>query len=332
MAHVLGPVPRLALAFVAAVLVASAMAAGAGGAAGYAVAQRFVLGGPGRWDYTTYDAQRHRLYVTRGDYVDVLETAPLRKVGEIPGTSGVHGVALAQDLRRGYTSNGKADSITVFDLDTLAVTGEYKVAGHNPDAILYDGATQHLLAFNGRSKDLDILDARAGKVLGTIALAGKPEFAAIDGAMVYVNIEDANSLAAVDLAAGKVTAMWKLPDCEEPTGLDLDRATRRVFSSCGNGRLVVTDATSGRNVASLAVGKGPDATVYDVARHLVFSSGGADGNLSIVEQRDADHYALRQTLATAKSARTMALDGGSGRLYLPTPADGEFMVVVVAPQ
>ena len=307
----------------------AALAADAG--AEYSVAQRLVLGGAGKWDYATLDAQRHRLYVTRGDHVDVVDTVKLGKIGEIPATNGVHGVALAQDLKLGFTSNGRSDSLTVFDLESLAVKGEYKVSGHNPDAIFYDAATHHLLVFNGRSKDLNVVDARDGKPVSTVALPGKPEFAAIDGSTVYVNLEDVNSLAAVDLAAGKVASVWKLADCEEPTGLEYDIGAKRIFSSCANGRLVVTDAVSGRNIASLPVGKGPDATAFDMARHRIFSSGGEDGTLSVIAQKDADHYAVIQTLPTAKSARTMALDAESGRLFLPTPADGQFTVVVVAP-
>jgi len=316
-------------ALVCSCLAAPAFAAGPG--APYAVVQNLTLGGAGKWDYTAVDEQRHRLYVTRGDHVEVLDTGSLQKVGQIAGTDGVHGVALAQDLKRGFTSNGKSDTITVFDLDTLAVQGQYAVPGHNPDAILYDPATHALLSFNGRSKDLALIDARDGKAIATVALAAKPEFAAIDGSTVFVNLEDTNSLAAVDLAAHKLLSVWKLPDCDEPTGMAYDAGTRRIFSVCGNGRLVVTDAASGHVVASLAVGKGPDAAVYDARQHRIFSSGGTDGTLSIVSQRDADHYEVEQTLVTAPHARTMALDGDSGRVFLPAPGDGAFAVVVAAP-
>lgn len=318
----------LGMAFV---VLAGAGAGAAEPAPEYAVAQRIVLGGAGKWDYAAVDAQRHRLYVTRGDHVEVLDTADLHKVGEIPGTDGVHGVALAPDLNRGYTSNGKSDTLTVFDLQTLAVQGAYPVNGHNPDAIFYDAATHDLLVFNGRSKDLALIDARDGKALRTIALSGKPEFAAIDGTTVFVNIEDTNSLAAIDLTAGAVRGLWQLPECESPTGLAYDAAAKRIFSVCANGRLVVTDGSTGRNVARLDVGKGPDAALFDAARHRVFSSGGADGTLTIIAQQDADHYAVVQTLPTAQRARTMAMETLSGRIFLPAPGDGQFVVTVVAP-
>jgi len=322
------------LADVGAALVCSCLAASAFAAspsAPYAVVQNLTLGGGGKWDYTAVDEQRHRLYVTRGDHVEVLDTVSLQKVGQIAGTAGVHGVALAQDLKRGFTSNGKSDSITVFDLDTLAVQGQYAVAGHGPDTILYDPATHALLAFNGRSKDLALIDARDGKAIATVALAAKPEFAAIEGSTVFVNLEDTNSLAAVDLSKHAVLSVWKLPDCEEPAGLAFDAGARRIFSVCNNGRLVVTDAASGHVVASLAVGKGPDAALYDARRHRVFSSGGTDGTLSIVSQRDADHYDVEQTLVTAPHARTMAMEAQSGRIFLPAPGDGAFAVLVAAP-
>jgi len=311
--------------------VASGAALGAGAAGEYAVTSRIVLGGAGKWDYTALDASRHRLYVTRGDHVEVVDVDAGRKSGEIPTSARLHGVAFAQDLKRGFTANGQDDSITVFDLDTLAVKGQYKVEGKGPDAIFYDAPSQDLLVFNGHSNNLSVIGANDGKAVRTIALAGKPEFAAIVGTTVYVNLEDTNSLTAVDFASGKVLGVWKLPDCDAPTGLDYDAVGKRIFSVCANGRLIVTDPATGRTVASLAVGKGPDAAIYDAARHRVFSSGGDDGTLTVVAQLDADHYSVVQTLPTAKEARTMALDPATGRVFLPTPAQGAFAVIVVSP-
>lgn len=317
---------------------AAALAAAAGGTAQaadkageYAVTSSIALGGAGKWDYTALDASRHRLYVTRGDHVEVVDVEAGRKVGQIPTSARLHGVAFAQDLKRGFTANGADDSVTVFDLETMAVVGQYKVDGKGPDALFYDAPSHNLLVFNGKSHNLAVIGAGDGKPVRSVALPGKPEFAAIEGTTAFVNLEDVNSLAAVDFAAGKVLSVWKLPDCEEPSGLDYDTATRRIFSVCANGRLVVTDAATGKALASLAVGKGPDAAIYDAARHRVFSSGGDDGALSVVAQQDADHYALVQTVETAKEARTMALDPATGRIFLPTPAQGAFKVIVVSP-
>jgi DNA-binding beta-propeller fold protein YncE len=306
--------------------------AGAADASGeYAVTRRIVLGGAGKWDYTALDASRHRLYVTRGDHVEVVDVDAARVVGRIPTAARLHGVAFAPDLKRGFTANGQDNTVTVFDLDTLAVQGQYKVDGKGPDTILYDAASHDLLVFNGHSNGLAVIDARDGMAVRTVALPGKPEFAAIVGTTAYVNLEDTNSLAAVDFAGGKVLSVWKLPDCQGPTGLDFDATAKRIFSVCDNGRLVVTDPATGHTVANLAVGKGPDAAIYDAARHRIFVSAGDDGTLSVIAQQDADHYSVAQTLTTAKDARTMAMDPTSGRVFLPTPAQGAFTVIVASP-
>jgi len=301
-------------------------------ASGYGVVQRIELGGAGKWDLTALDAQRRRLYVSRGDHVDVVDTVLSKKIGEIPGTAGVHGIAFDQERKLGYTSNGKADSITVFDLDTLAVKGQLAVSGSNPDVILYDGGTNAIVTMNGKSRDVSVIDAALGKTVRTIAVPGKPEFAILDGGRLYVNIEDANSLAVVDVVAGKVVQTWKLPNCEEPTGLAFDAANSRLFSACGgNGRMVVVDSRSGAFVANLPIGMGADGAAYDARRKLLFSSNGKDATLTVIAQEDADHYSVSANLPTAKGARTMALEPDTGRIFLPTPNDGNFLVLVVAP-
>jgi len=166
----------------------------------------------------------------------------------------------------------------------------------------------------------------------TIAVPGKPEFAVLNAGRLYVNIEDANSLAVVDLAAGKLVQTWKLPDCDEPTGLAFDAANLRLFSACGgNGRMAVVDARSGALVANLPIGKGADAAIFDARRKMAFASNGKDGTLTVIAQQDADHYSVRMELPTAKGARTMALDLDTGKIFLPTPNDGNFLVLVVAP-
>jgi len=235
----------------------------------------------------------------------------------IPGTDGVHGVALVHELGRGYTSNGRADSLTVFDLATLKPTGTIAVRGHNPDAILYDQASRHLFTFNGRSKDVSVIDPQTEKTVATIPVGGKPEFAVTDDkGNIFFNIEDTSELAQIDARSAKLVARWKLEDCEDPTGLAFDEAHHRLFSVCQNGKMAVTDSVNGKAVASAAIGKGPDAAAYDAQHGLVFSSNGADGTLTVVRQIDADHYTVVQTLATQPSARTLALDAESHRLYL----------------
>lgn len=294
----------------------------------YAVQQRWDLGPATRWDYLAVEPQRNRLYVTRGDHVQVLDAATGKPVGEIPKTDGVHGVAFAQDLKLGFTSNGRANSVTVFDLDTLEVKRELPVAGGGPDAILYDPATRKLYTFNGKSSDVSVFDAVSGRPLATIAVGGKPEFAATDGKRIYLNVEDKAEIVAIDASTDRVLAHWPLAGCEEPSGLALDTAHRRLFSVCANRTMMVTDSASGKVVARIAIGDHPDAAYYDPASATVFSSNGA-GTLSVVRQIDADHYAPATEVPTMKGARTMAFDAASRRAFLPTVEDKHFIMLVV---
>ena len=288
----------------------------------YHVVDRWKLGGTGGWDYLVADADAHRIYVSRSDRVLVLDADSGKSIGEIANTSGVHGIALAPGLNRGYTSNGRADSVTVFDLKSLKTLAEIKVSGKNPDAILFDPATRHVFTFNGRSANASVIDTASNSEIGTIALNGKPEFAVSDDkGRIYVNIEDKNELTAIDASAQKVLMSWPLAGCEEPSGLAFDAAHRRLFSVCGNAKMVVSDSTSGKQIASVPIGDGVDAAAFDAQRHLVFSSNG-EGTLSIIHQDDADHYRVVDNLATQKSARTLALDAKTHRLFLPAAEFG----------
>ncbi len=283
----------------------------------YAVTRHVDLGGPGGWDYLSLDGAAHRLYIARDDRVMVVDAANDKLVGEVPGMKHAHGVALSPATHQAFVSNGRGDDVSVVDTQTLKVTGRIAVSGKNPDAILIDSASGHLLTMNGRTNNISVIDAHAGKEMSTIAVPGRPEFAVADGkGTLYLNLEDKNQLARVDLKAGKVTAVWPLAPCEGPTGLALDAAHGRLFSACDNGWVIVTDAGDGHQVAKIEVGKGPDAVIYDAERHVVLSSGGDEGQLSVVGQDDADHYHLLANVPTQKSARTMALDPGTHEVYL----------------
>jgi YVTN family beta-propeller protein len=317
--------------------------------AAYALKRQFMLGGSGGWDFLTIDSDANRLFIARGDRVLVISTVDGSLLGTISDTAGVHGIALAPDLGKGFTSNGRADSVTVFDLKTLATLGTIPVSGHNPDAIVFDEASRHLFTFNGRSHDISVIDPASGSVVATIPAGGKPEFARADGAgHIFFNIEDTAQISEIDTAADKRTATWSLPDCEEPAGLALDVTHGRLFSACGNSTLVVTDAATGRHVAAVPIGKGPDAAVFDADRALVFSSNGQDGTLTVIHEDGPDHYSQVATVATQKSARTMALDAKSHLVYLvaaefgsapaatpeqphprPPVVDGSFKVLVI---
>ncbi|MBS0486361.1 MAG: YncE family protein [Proteobacteria bacterium] len=282
----------------------------------YTVVQRHAIGQSGGWDYLTYSADGHRLYVGRSDRVLVLDADNGKIVATIHGTDGVHGIALVPKLGRGYTSNGRADTLTEFDLATSKVLRTIPVDGKNPDALIYDSASKHLFAFDGRSNEASVVDPAAGKLIAKIPLSGKPEFAASDGAgNVYVNIEDTAQLARIDSATNKVTALWKLADCEEPSGLAIDVAHHRLFSVCQNRNMAVTDAQSGKSVASVAIGEGPDAAGFDPTRNLVYSSNGHDGTLTVAHEDDPDHYSVIANVPTQESARTMALDTDGNRIF-----------------
>lgn len=281
------------------------------------VLQRWTLGGDGGWDYLTLDKAGARLFVSRGNRVDVVETASGRIAGTIPDTNGVHGIALAEDRRRGFTSNGRADSVTMFDLDTLQSIKEVPIPGHNPDAILYEPSGAHVFTFNGRSKDATVLDADTLAVVGRLPMPDKPEFAVDDGAgRLFVNIESApGQMAVIDSRKLAVLAIWDLPGCASPTGLAIDKAHHRLFSVCDGRVMAVTDAGSGKQIATVPIGDGPDAAAYDARRGRVLSSNG-DGTLSIVQQVTPDRYKIAATVPTMKGARTMALDHASGAVYL----------------
>jgi YVTN family beta-propeller protein len=316
----------------------------------YRIQQQFTLGGTGGWDYLTLDADASRLFISRADRVLVVSTRDGSLLKTIPGTAGVHGIALAPDLAKGYSSNGRTDTVTVFDLQTLEPTGTIAVEGHNPDAILYDRASGRLFTFNGLSHDISVIDPAAGKVLAHIPAGGKPEFAATDDVgRIYVNIEDTSQVLVIDSRSAQVVARWKLSNCEEPTGIALDAVHQRLFSVCKNGVLTVTDTRSGGHVAEAAIGKGPDAAAFDPERGLVFSSNGKDGTLTVIREVDPEHYVVVSNVMTQKSARTMALDRKGHRVYLvsaqfgPTPEatpaqprprppvlEGSFKVLVVA--
>ncbi len=292
-------------------------AAAAAPTADYQLLSRLPLGGAGGWDYLSFDAQHRQLFVSRGDRVLVIDVDANKQVGTIAGTAGVHGVAIAPDLQRGFTSNGKSASVTVFDLGTLKTVATIAGTGQNPDAILYDGASHHVLTFNGRGASASVIDPAKHAVIATIALPGKPEFAVADGdGHVYVNIEDKSELVQLDSLHDKVLNVWPLAPCESPSGLAIDTAHHRLFSVCDNRTMAITDATSGHQVATVAIGDGPDGVVFDATDAMVYSSNGESGTITAVHEDDPDHFTVTATIPTQVSARTLALDPKLHRLYL----------------
>jgi YVTN family beta-propeller protein len=282
----------------------------------YQIKQKYVLGGEGGWDYLTFDPAGKRLFISRGTHVMVVDPYKGSVVGDIPDTAGVHGIALAQDLGKGFTSNGRENTVTVFDLKTLKQTSKIKLDAENPDAIIYDPASKRVFTFNGRSKNATVIDAANGTVVANIPLDGKPEFAAADGkGTVFVNIEDKNELTSIDARKAAVVKSWPLAPCEEPSGLAMDQKHRRLFAGCGNKLMAVVNADTGKVVATVPIGEGVDANSFDPETQLAFSSNGRDGTLTVVHEDSPDKFSVVENATTQKFARTMALDTTNHDVY-----------------
>jgi len=277
---------------------------------------RFKLGGAGGWDLLAVDADASSVYVTRGDRLLVIDEDSGKSLGEIDGLKRAHGVVLVPAFRRGYVSSGGDDKVIVFDLGTRKRLGEI-ATGKNPDAMVYDGVSKQVFVFNGGSNDASVIDPGTKAVVATIALPGKPELAVADGkGTVFVNLEDKNQVAALDVKENTVRAVWSLGTCEEPSGLAFDAAHRRLFAVCQNKQMAVLDADKGKVVATVAIGDGPDGAVFDPHSGNAFSSN-SDGTLTVVHEDDPAHFRVLATVTTPARARTIALDTNTHRLWLP---------------
>ncbi|MGA3264112.1 MAG: YncE family protein [Terracidiphilus sp.] len=301
----------------------------------YKILDRWKIGGDGGWDCLLADPATHRLYLTRGARVDVLDTQTGKPVGTIAGLHGTHGIALDNAGKFGYISDGGGNAVVVFDRTTLATVATIP-AGQNPDGIVFEPATQTVWAFNGRSKDVSVISAATRKVgvpgdgssslgckvVATIPLPGKPEFPAVDGkGTVFDNIEDKSELVRLDAHTNKLTAEWPLTGCDGPSGLDFDIPGARFFSVCDNKHMAVTDANTGKSLATPDIGDGPDAAAYDATHKLAFSSNGASGTLTVIDAASVG-YPVIENLPTQRGARTMAYDSATGRIYLVTAEFG----------
>lgn len=288
---------------------------GTPGAPGYHLLKKIEVGGEGGWDYLSIDSGARRLYVSRSTRVMVFDVDTGKSVGEIPDTPGVHGIAIAVDLGRGFTSNGREGSVTIFELKTLKPISKVKV-GTNPDCILYDPATHRVFAFNRGSSDVSAIDAKTGEVAGLIPLGGHPEFATSDGkGMLFVNLDNKSEIVAIDSKNLVAKAHWPVAPGEDPSGMAIDRKNNRLFSVCGNKRMTVMDASSGKVMADVPIGAGPDAAAFDPETNLAFSSNG-DGTLTVVHQDSADKYSVIENVPTQRGARTMALDPKTHNIFL----------------
>jgi YVTN family beta-propeller protein len=284
---------------------------------GYRVTNKYTIGGDAGWDYIVVDPDARRLYVTHFMNVEVLDADTGKSVGQIKNTNGVHGIALVKSTGKGFTTNGKANTVSVIDLKTLAHVAEIP-AGKKPDAIVYDPSTDRVFVSNGDSDDMTVIDATTAKVVGTIPLGGAPEFSAADGkGTLWVNLEDKNAFVTIDIKALKATKTTPIAGCEEPASMAFDSTNRRLFIGCKNHVLVVVDPDAGRVVKTLPIGEHVDATVFDAANHLIFTSTG-DGVLTIARQESPDAYSIVDNVKTMRGAKTLAFDAKTGKLFSAT--------------
>jgi len=314
----------------------------------YKVQSKIKIGGATRWDYIYVDSTNHRLYVAHSgaNAVEVVDTTTDKLIATIPDTTGVHGIAIANDLGKGFSSNGGSNDVTIFDLKTNKATGKVKT-GQNPDSIIYEPVTHRVFTFNGKSKDSTVFDAKTGEIVAaSLALGGKPEFCQVDGkGHVYVNIEDKNEIVEINAKDATVTKHYSIAPCDSPSGLALDPKKNLLFSVCDSKVMVVSDPASGKVTASPAIGEGPDGVAFDDG--YAFSANGKDGNITMVGEVNGK-YAPVATITTQRGARTIGADQKAHKLYLPTaeygPADAKsggkgpaaipdsFEIIVVARQ
>jgi hypothetical protein len=302
-------------------------ASAAPGASGYKVIKTVPISGEGGWDYIYVDSDARRIYVSHATQVVVLDADSFEVVGNIADTQGVHGIAVAPELGRGFTSNGRSNDVTIFDLKTLKTIGTVKT-DVNPDAIVYDSVSKRVFTFNGRGKNTTAINAADGTVAGTLALGGKPEFAVADGkGNIFVNNEDTSELIQIDSQKITETHRWPLAPCKSPSGLAMDRKSRRLFAVCDEKVMAVMNADTGKVVATPTIGEGVDASAFEPATQLVFASNG-EGTLTVVHEDSPDKYTVVENVPTKRSARTMGLDLKTHNIFLPAadyepPAPGE---------
>jgi DNA-binding beta-propeller fold protein YncE len=297
------------------------------GASGYHLAKTVPIPGEDGWDYVAVDSDARRVYISHGTHVVVMNADTYAIEGDIPDTQGVHGIAVATDLGRGFVSNGRANTATIFDLKSLKTIGTVNTDA-NPDAITYDPVTKRVFTFNGRGKNTTAINGADGTVAGTLPLGGKPEFAQVDGqGSIFDNIEDTSELVQIDTQKITETHRWPLAPCKSPSGLAMDRKSRRLFSVCDDKVSVVVNADTGKIVATPAIGNGPDAAAFDPATNLFFASNG-EGTITVIHEDSPDKFTVIDNVPTKKSARTMGLDLKTHNIFLPAadfdpPAPGE---------
>lgn len=295
---------------------------------GYHIVKKIPVAGEGNWDYLAVDEGARRLYVSHGTQVEVFDVDSGAIAGKIANTLGVHGIAVAPELGRGFVSNGQSSTVTIFDLKTLKTISEVPV-GKKPDAIIYDPATSRVFVFNGGSNSATAIQAADGKVAGTIDLGGGPEFAAADGSgNVYDNLEDESLVLKINARPLKVEQRWPTAPCASPSSMAMDKANRRLFIGCRSKVMAVMNADTGQVITTLPIGDHVDATAFDPDSRLIFNSNG-EGTITVIREDSPDKYSVVETVKTLPRAKTMALDPKTHQLFLSTAESGQFEVLVV---
>ncbi|MBC7658584.1 MAG: YncE family protein [Chitinophagaceae bacterium] len=290
--------------------------------ASYKLSHRIPLTGAESWDYLSIEPQSHRLFVTRGNHVDVIDLQTDAVIGKITkGVDGAHGIAFISKMNKAYLTSGNRAKVLIFNLTTLEVQGEI-ATGEKPDAVIYDDNSGKLFVFNGISKSITVIDPATDTVIKTIVLDGRPEFAVALGDGIFFNNENTNSVGMIETKTFTLKKVWTLPGCEEPTGLSANAEEGRLFSVCKNGVMVVSDSEAGKVVTNIPIGNGADASVFDDG--YVFSSNGVSGNLNVIKAKDANTFEIAQTLTTQVGARTMMVDPTDHKIYT---ISGQFVQV-----
>lgn len=306
----------------------------------YKVVATVKIGGANRTDYTYCDSANHRLYVSHGTQTEVIDTVANKLVGTIPDTQGVHGIAIAADLGKGFTSNGATNNVTVFDLASLKVTGKINT-GQNPDSIVYEPVTHRILTFNGKSNDFTLIDAKTGSVISaSVAVGGKPEFSQADGkGHVFANIENKNEIIEINVQEGLIMKRYSIAPCDGPSGLAIDTMKMRLFSVCDK-VMAISDPVAGKVISTAVVGQDPDGVALDDG--YAFSAN-RNGNITMVGEVSPGKYAAVATIPTKPGAKTISADTKTHRLYLPVwdlgpapagggkpaPVENSFQILVV---
>jgi YVTN family beta-propeller protein len=296
-------------------------------AAGYHLLKKIPVGGQGGWDYLTVDEVGRRLFVSHETQVEVIDLATNTVSGRIPNTPGVHGIALAPEEGRGFTSNGQASTVTIFDLKTLVAISLVQT-GKKPDAIVYDPFTRRVFVMNGASNNSTVLDAASGKVVGTVELGGSPEFAVADGSgKIFVNLEDQNVALRIDARDLAVQDRWPLAPCERPSSMAIDRGGHRLFIGCRSRVMAVVNSETGKVIVTLPIGDHVDASAFDPETKLIFNSTG-EGAVDVFHQDSQEKYSAVERITTHAGSKTMALDPMTHQLFVPANESGTFQILL----